>query len=373
MMPSLAPRLMCLAATILMTAIFIGPAHASDNPPGGKPKVVRFAGGGTAGDGSTALEAQLHSPFGVESDRSGNFFIVELEGGHVHRIDPLGICTTIAGNGTKGFAGDGGPAAKGVFNAMHNLAITPAGDIFIADTLNHRIRRIDAADGNISTFAGTGRAGSDGDGGPASAAEFNGVYCIAFNADCSRLYVADLENRRVRGIDMKTGIVQTVAGNGSKGVPVDGAEAKSAPLVDPRAVAADAAGNVYVLERGGNALRVVDKAGRIRTIVGTGEPGSTGDGGPGREAKLRGPKHICFDRAGNVIIADTDNHVIRRYEPKAGTIHRVAGSGRKGAAGLDGPPENVELDFPHGVFVHPDGMLYIADTYNNRILRIVFE
>jgi sugar lactone lactonase YvrE len=336
-------------------------------------RLVLVAGGGTGGDGAKATEAQLHSPFGIEYDRSGNLFIVELEGGHVHKVDPQGIFSTIAGNGKKGYAGDGGPAAGAVFNAIHNLAIAPNGDLYIADTLNHRVRRIDARTGMISTFAGTGEKGFSGDGGPARAATFNGVYCIAFNPDRSRLYIADLENRRVRAIDMETGFVDTIAGTGQKGAPADDGDARQSPLVDPRAVAADAAGNVFVLERSGHALRIVDKASRIRTVVGTGQPGGSGDGGEARLATLRGPKHLCLDRDGNVIIADTDNHVIRRYLPKTGKIERVAGTGRKGAAGLGDPPDQVELNFPHGVFVHSDGTLYIADTYNNRVLKLVRE
>jgi len=370
-MPRLLMRVWCSFLSLIVLLLIASQGNTGQGAE--KLRVVRVAGGGNGGDGSAALEAKLHSPFGVESDRAGNFFIVELEGGHVHRIDSKGIFSTVSGDGTKGFAGDGGPVAKGVFNAMHNLAIAPSGDIYIADTLNHRVRKIDAAKGTLSTFAGTGRAGAGGDGGPASEAEFNGVYCIAFNPRFSRLLIADLENKRIQSIDMKTGFVETVAGNGKKGVPADGAVAREAPLVDPRAVAADAEGNVFILERGGHALRVVDPSGKIRTIVGTGEPGSSGDGGPAREARLRGPKHLCLDRKGGVIIADTDNHAIRRYDPSTGMIQRVAGAGRKGAAGLDGPPEQVELDFPHGVFVHPDGTLYIADTYNNRILRIVSE
>src|SRR5262249_3094542 len=143
------------------------------------------------------------------------------------------------------------------------------------------------------------------------------------------------------------------------------------PLVDPRAVAADGEGNVYVLERVGHALRVVDKSGKIRTVAGTGQPGASGDGGDAVKAMLRGPKHLCLDRDGSVIIADTDNHVIRRFVPKTGRIERVAGSGKKGSAGAGQSPEKVELDFPHGVYVHSDGVLYIADTYNNRILKLV--
>jgi sugar lactone lactonase YvrE len=341
-------------------------------------RLVLVAGGGTSGDGSKAAQAQLHSPFGIGYDHGGNLFIVELEGGHVHKVDARGVFSTIAGNGMKGYAGDGGPAAGAVFNAMHNLAIAANGDLYIADTLNHRVRRIGARTGAISTFAGTGEKGFAGDGGPAAAATFNGVYCIAFNPDRSRLLIADLENRRVRAIDMKTGLVETVAGTGQKGAPADDSQARQSPLVDPRAVAADAAGNVYILERAGHVLRVVDPEGRIRTVVGTGQPGAEGDGGDARKATLRGPKHLCLDGDGNVIIADTDNHVIRRYLPKTGTIERVAGTGKKGSAGLGsaglgGAPTQVELKFPHGVFVGADGTLFIADTYNNRVLKLVRE
>lgn len=335
-------------------------------------RLIVVAGGGTGGDGSKAVEAELHSPFGVEYDRAGNLFIVELEGGHVHKVDPKGIFTTIAGNGKRDYAGDGGPAASAVFNAIHNLAITPNGDIYIADTLNHRVRKIDAKTGIITTVAGTGEKGFSGDGGPALKATFNGVYCIAFHPRHTALYVADLENKRVRSIDMTTGKIDTVAGNGTKGVPADGSVAREAPLFDPRAVAADTDGNVYVLERSGHALRVVDRAGRIRTVVGTGSAGGTGDGGEALQATIRGPKHLCLDRDGTVILADTDNHLIRRYIPKTGKIERIAGTGKKGSA-IGGRADQTELNFPHGVYVHPDGTLYIADTYNNRVLKLVKE
>jgi sugar lactone lactonase YvrE len=341
--------------------------------PGRADKIVLVAGGGEGGDGTPATKAKLHAPFGVDFDQSGNMFIVELEGGHVHKVDADGVFSTIAGNGTKGDAGDGGSAAKAVFNAMHNLAVTPTGELLIADTLNHRVRRLDPKAGRIEAFAGTGKPGYAGDGGPARDAQFHGVYCVALSPDAKKLYLADLENRRVRAVDMATYKVELVAGNGEKGVPEDGADARRAPLVDPRAVAADAKGNVWILERGGHALRVVDRSGKIRTVAGTGKPGAFGDSGPARDATLRGPKHLCVDRDGSVIIADTDNHIIRRYLPEKGTISRVAGTGTMGASGLGGPPEQVELNIPHGVCVHRDGTLYIVDTGNDRVLKVVKE
>ena len=150
----------------------------------------------------------------------------------------------------------------------------------------------------------------------------------------------------------------------------DGAEAKSAPLIDPRAVAVNVQGEIYILERGGHALRFVDGTGKIRTVAGTGKPGNTGDDGDALQATLRGPKHLCIDGDGSVLIADTDNHVIRRYLPREKKIVRVAGSGKKGSEGVGGPPLQVELNQPHGVTIGPDGKLYIADSLNNRVLRL---
>src|SRR5207248_8018275 len=150
---------------------------------------------------------------------------------------------------------------------------------------------------------------------------------VAFDPAGTYLVLADLDNRRVRRVDLATGVVTTVAGNGEKGVPKDGEPAVAQPLVDPRAAAADADGNVYVLERGGHALRVVDKAGRIRTVAGTGAKGSAGVGGPALQAQMNGPKHLGIDRDGSVLIADTENHRVLRYLPKDGTLHLVAGSG----------------------------------------------
>ena len=334
-------------------------------------KVVLVAGGGTAGDGADATTAKLLAPFGVAFDGSGNLYFVEFTGQRLRRIDGLGIISTVAGTGEKGTAGVGGPAIKAQFNAPHSLAVMPNGDILVADTMNNRVCKIDARKGMLTVVAGTGEKGFSGDGGPAAKAQFGNIYCAALDPRGERLYLADLDNRRIRVVDLKTGIVTTIAGNGKKGVPEDGAEAVKAPLVDPRAVAADAKENVYILERGGHALRAVDAQGKIRTIAGTGKAGATGDGGDARQATLNGPKHLCIDNDGNVIIADTENHLIRKFIPAEGKIVRVAGTGKKGSAGIGGPPLEAELNQPHGVYVHPKtGILYIADSSNNRILRI---
>jgi hypothetical protein len=307
----------------------------------------------------------------VAFDPTGTLYFVELSGERVRTIGADGLVRTIAGTGRKGDGGDGGPAVRAEFNAMHSLAVTRNGDIYVADTLNHRVRKFDTRSGEITTIAGTGAKGLSGDDGPATRAEFNGIYCIALDEAEKALYLADLENRRIRVVNLKTGVVSTVAGNGTRGIPEDGSDARSAPLVDPRAVAVDGRGNVYILERSGHALRVVDPAGKIRTVAGTGAKGSSGDGGDARKATLNGPKHLCVDAQDNVVIADTENHRIRLYRPADGTIVNIAGSGAKGTAGLGGPPALAELNQPHGVTIGPGGVLYICDSSNHRILKIV--
>jgi DNA-binding beta-propeller fold protein YncE len=311
----------------------------------------------------------LNEPFGVDFDSAGNTYIVEMGGNRVSVLDRGGKLRVLAGTGEKGFAGDDGPATKALFNGPHHLLFGPDGHLYVADTFNNTVRKIDVKTGVVTRVAGTGQKGFSGDGGPARDAQFGGVYSIAFRGRV--LYVCDLDNRRIRAVDLATGIVTTVAGNGQKGIPADGEDARSQPLVDPRAIAIDARGTLYVCERGGHALRAVDSSGRIRTVAGTGEAGFSGDGGPAREARLNGPKHIAVDADGAVLIADTENHVVRRYSPKDGTIRRVAGTGTMGAGGVNGPPDRCELNRPHGAAIQPrTGVIYISDSENHRVLRL---
>lgn len=299
-------------------------------------------------------EAGLKGPFGAELDRAGNLYLVEMTAHRFRKLDPQGVVTTLQTN----------------LNGPHNLALAPDGAIYIADTWNNRVQKFDIQTGAFTTVVGTGEKGFSGDGGPATKAKFGGIYCASLDPKAENLYLADLDNRRIRAVNLKSGLVKTVAGNGQKGLPPDGAVAGEAPLVDPRAVIADNGGNVFILERSGNALRVVDPSGKIRTLAGTGQKGFSGDGGDAKLATFNGPKHLCFDLEGNILIADTENHVIRKYIGKDGTIVRVAGSGKKGKAGLNGSPLETELSQPHGVYVHRDGTLYIADSSNDRIVKL---
>ena len=335
-------------------------------------KIELVAGGGTKDEDAPATECRLREPFGVEFLPDKSMTIIEMVAGNrLLRVDKTGLLKVIAGTGVKGPEGDGGPALKAQFNGVHNTAIAPNGDIYLSDAWNYRVRKIDGRTGIITSIAGTGMKGFSGDGGPAEKAAFSTVIQLALDPEAKHLFVADIDNKRIRRVTLATGIVETVAGNGKGGVPENGAEAKSSPLSDPRAVVPAADGSFYILERGGNALRHVDPAGKIRTVAGTGKKGPGLDEGDALTVTMNGPKHICLDRDGTVLVADAENHVIRRFDPKTGKITRIAGTGTKGKAGVGGDPLSCELARPHGVTIGPDGLLYITDSYNDRILRIV--
>lgn len=334
-------------------------------------KIILVAGTGSAEKDAPATQCALHEPFGTEFTPTGEMVIAEMEhGNRVLKVGKDGVLHVLAGTGAKGASGDGGPATAATFNGIHNFVVRRDGELLLADSFNSQLRRIDLK-GEITTLAGSPKKGFAGDGGPAKDAQFSTLIQIAINPLGTKLYCADIGNKRIRRIDLSTNVITTVAGNGKSGVPTDGDEAVNAPLVDPRAVTPDAEGGFYILERNGNALRYVDATGKIKTVVGTGAKGLSGDGGPGLQATMTGPKYIALDRDGTVLIADAENNVIRRYSPKTGLITRVAGTGKAGTAGLDGDPLQCELRRPHGVTVGPDGSLYITDSYNDRILKIV--
>ena len=312
----------------------------------------------SGGPGRLELVADgLNTPFGVAFDADDNMYVVEYKGNRVLKAAPGGKLEPFAGTGKPAFYGDGGPAAEAGLHEPHCLAILP-GKLFIADTHNHRIRVIDLETGVIDTLAGTGERARSPEGAAGKAAHLSGPFAV--DARDGRLYVADLLNRRVAQIDAASGAVHTLAGNGEKGVPQHGAKASEAPLVDPRAAAIDRRGNVYVLERQGNALRVVDPQGEIRTLIGPDHP----------EIQLAGPKHLAIDLDGDVIIADDQNHRILEYNPDGGKWAVLAGTGAEGDAFVPDNPLATELRRPHGVTVHPSGDVYISDSNNGRVLRL---
>lgn len=309
-----------------------------------------------------AGSAKLKNPFGVDFDSTGTMWIVELEGGRVHQWTQQSGLSHVSGNGEKGYSGDGQSMSNAVYNGMHNLAITKSDEVMVADSWNHCVRKIDGKSGVVSTIAGTGKAGFSGDGESAKKAKFNFIMCITLTPDESGLLIADLKNRRIRLIDMKTGIVNTVAGNGKKAIPTDNALAIEEPLVDPRAVTMDSKKNIYILERGGHAIRKVSPEGRITTVAGSGKAGFKD--GTALNAQFGAPKHLCVDGKDRVIIADDNNAAIRMYDPESKIVSTLLGRGFG--------DESIKLKRPHGVTIY-DSKLYVVDSWNHRILRMDHE
>lgn len=305
----------------------------------------------------------LKNPFGVDFDSKGNMYIVELEGGRVHKMPPGEKCQVIGGNGEKGYAGDGKPVKQAVFNGMHNVLVGADDSVYISDSWNYCIRKIDAQSGIISTIAGTGKKGFSGDGGQAVKAKFSYIMNIIMNPAKDKIYMSDIQNRRVRMVDLKSGLVSTVAGTGKKGKAKEGELAVKSPLLDPRAVAVDSKGHLYILERGGHMLLKVDQDGKVKIVAGTGKKGFKD--GKALEAQLNGPKYICVDKNDNVFIADDFNHAIRKFDPVTETVTTILGKGFG--------DKNIKLNRPHGVTFHKDGSLYVSDSWNDRVLKVTFN
>ena len=300
----------------------------------------------------------LNNPFGVTFDKQGNTFIAEYEGGRIFKLDKSGKLVQISGDGKKGFAGDGMPASHGVFNGMHNLAWSSKKILYISDTHNHLVRKIDLKTNLISTFAGTpNNNGFSGDGGPATEAKLNTPISISLTPNEKTMLISDISNSRIRAIDLDSGIIRTIAGNGKRGKPADNRLAIEQPLIGPRAAIMDNSGNLFILERNGNALRVVRPNGKIYTLAGTGEKGN--QDGPALKSTFNGPKHFCFDKKGNIVIADDKNQLIRLYNPKTKSVSTILGG--------KAMPRTV-LNRPHGVALAGDGGIWVCDSGNNRIL-----
>lgn len=314
----------------------------------------------------TALVTGITDPFATAITADGTLYVASMAGNQVLRIGADGKAVPVVGTGAKGMDGLGGPGMKAQLNGPHHLVIAPDGALLIADTFNCRVLRYDPASGIVSGFLGTGTKGFAGDGGPAIAAQTSDAYCLALDAKAKRLYLADIQNRRIRAVDLTTGMISTFAGTGKKGVPADGAKASESPLSDPRAVAVGDDGRLWIIERDGHCLRVVDSDGTIRTVAGTGQKGNGGDG-DALTIAMNGPKHLWVDRDGSVLIADCENHLIRRYLPKEGRMVRIVGTGKAGGNAPEAPLATA-LKRPHGVYIDATGGLLISDSENNRVL-----
>jgi sugar lactone lactonase YvrE len=326
---------------------------------------------GASGDGDPAAIAQLNQPFDVAYDAAGNLYVSDTGNHRIRRIDAKnGTISTVAGSGKKGFSGDGGPATQALLDEPYGICLDDRGNLYFADRLNRRVRLVDAATGRISTVAGDGSNASSGDGGPAAKAGLIEPNGVALDGK-GRLYIADVAAHRIRVVDLATGTISTYAGDGRGRHAGDGGPAATASIHGARAVEVGPDGTVWILERQGNTLRAVDpRTGTITTRAGTGKAGYTGDGGPAIEATFNGPKELCLDRAGNLFVVDTENHAIRRIDAASGRITTVAGDGHRPTKGQDDPGTTDRLDRPHGVVVAADGSIVVGDTGNHRVRRV---
>jgi uncharacterized protein YjiK len=324
-------------------------------------------------EGAPAVAVQLYQPDGVTIDAQGDLYLVESEAHRVRKVDPKGIIVTVAGNGESGDSGDGGPADQAQFNEPVGVATDLQGNIFIADRRSQRIREIDAS-GRITAFAGGGNDSVLGDAGLATQATLRKPVGIATDFQ-GNVYIADYGDHRVRKVD-GNGIITTVAGNGTRGFSGDGGPAIFAKLDGPQEVAADALGNLYIADSDNNRIRKVDGNGIITTVAGNGTQGFSGDGGTATKARLNLPGGLALDGEGDLYIADLGNQRIRKADAN-GVITTVAGNGTQGFSGDGGPAAQAQLQglswLPFGLAIDGANRLYLADSGNNRIRRIIDE
>jgi sugar lactone lactonase YvrE len=322
--------------------------------------------GGYSGDGGQATSAEINNQYGITLDGSGNLYIADQVNNRIRKITTAGIISTIAGNGTLGYSGDGGQATVAELNLPTSLAFDASGNLYIGDLGNYCVRKITTA-GIISTFAGTGTGGYSGDGGQATAAKLNqpsGIACDAFG----NIYIADDFNYRVRKVTT-SGIITTIAGNGTTGFSGDGGQATAAELGLPGEVAFDASGNLYIVDSGNNRIRKVTTTGIISTIVGNGTGGFSGDGGSATAAELHTPYGLTVDAGGNLYIADGQNNRIRKVTT-TGIISTIVGNGTGGFSGDGAAATAAELSLPVDVAINITGNLYISDIGNSRIRNV---
>jgi len=321
-----------------------------------------------AGDGTPGFSnRQVNNPYGVVIGPDGHLYFCDLDNQRIRRMDlKTREMTTIAGNGQRGYSGDGGPALAAQLNMPHELRFDKAGDLFIVERDNHTVRKVNMKTKLIATIAGTGKPGFSGDGGQSDKAQLRSPHSIAFDR-ADNLFICDIGNHRIRWVDHKTGIMETFAGTGERKPTPNGAVLSGTPLNGPRTIDFDPEGNIYVALREGNAIYRIDpKLKRIQLIAGTGATGFTGDGGVATNATFNGPKGIAYARDHSLYVVDTENHAVRRIDLKTGIIRTVLGTGEKGD-GPEGDPLNCKLNRPHGVFVDKKGFLYIGDSEAHRI------
>lgn len=328
-----------------------------------------FCGNGIAGysgDGGAATAAKINSPSGSATDAAGNVYISESGSHVIRKISPSGIITTAVGTGVAGYSGDGGAASMAKINNPNKILIDGTGNLYISDFSNNVVRKVSTS-GIITTIAGTGMGGYSGDGGPATAANLFQPADIAFDAS-NNLYIADYVNYRIRKVST-AGIISTYAGSGTAGSLGDGGPATAAQFHFPYRVIFDESDNLFIADAYNNKIRKVTPSGIISTFAGTGTPAFSGDGGPATAAELANPVGIAFDGTGNMYIADDYNNRIRKIST-TGIISTFAGTGTAGYFGDGGPASAAQLNEPRDLTIDAAGRMYISDDYNDRV-RII--
>lgn len=354
---------------VAAVVIFVGLARTHPTAPGLPPSITTLAGLGTAGDSGDngpANAAQLYRPTGVAVDGSGNVIIADR-----HRIRKVslstGAITTVAGIGSSGFSGDNGPATLAQLHGAWAIALDSSGGLYVAEKGNNAIRKV-SADGTITTVAGGGPEGFSGDSGPAIKALLNAPQGVAVDR-AGNLYIAEAGNNRIRLVTAD-GIISTYAGTGQAGYAGDGGPAITARLNGPRGLAVDASGALLIADYGNHRVRKISARDQIiSTIAGTGLDGFSGDGGPATKAQLNFPSGVAADRTGDIYVADTSNNRIRMIR-SGGTISTVVGNGSRGFSGEKGPAVAAGLNLPVSVAVDSTGAIYIADTANRRVRQV---
>jgi sugar lactone lactonase YvrE len=326
------------------------------------PTVTTLIGSGSPGHS----DQEVNNPYGLVIGPDRALYFCDLDNQRIRRLDlRTRRTTTVAGNGQRAYSGDGGMATAASLNMPHEIQFDAVGAMYIAERDNHVVRRVDLRTGIISTLAGTGVPGFSGDGGAAARAQLRSPHSIGL-APGGRLLICDIGNHRIRAVNLARGTIETYAGTGERQATPDAAPLTGTPLNGPRTIAFDREGDLYLALREGNAIyRVASRTATIHHLAGTGEQGYSGDGGPARAAKLAGPKGLAYAR-GRLYVVDTENHVIRRIEIKTGIITTILGTGQRG----DGPepdPLRCRLSRPHGVFVDAAGTLYVGDSEAHRI------
>ncbi|MEA2770173.1 MAG: hypothetical protein QOD93_3135 [Acetobacteraceae bacterium] len=309
---------------------------------------------GYSGDGSAALDAHLNNPFDLAFYPDGSLVFSDTFNHCLRRIDAgSGIISTICGTGAKGYSGDGGPAALAQLNEPYGVVVDQAGRVFFADRLNRRVRVIDTT-GVIRTLAGDGSGVFSGDGGPAAKAGLVEPNGLTFSPDGTRLFIADVAGHRVRVVDLGSGMIETFAGTGEARHDGDGGPASRAGVFGARAVAFAPDGSLYVMERQGSCIRRI-RDGKIETVAGTGARGYAGDGGDAGQAVFNAPKEMAVDPEGNIYVVDTENHAIRRIDAATWIVTTIASG----------------LARPHGAVVAPDGGVLIGDSEHHQVRRLI--